>query len=67
MPVVTVKARIGAPPETAFSAIADPRKPFLTLNPFTTTTVTAVCSAVEPHHYEGTSAHPIDLLGKKHA
>ena len=29
--------------------------------------ITAVCSAVEPHHNERTRAHPIGLLGKEHA
>src|SRR5829696_2459050 len=36
---VTVKARCDAPPQTVFWAIADPRKPFLTSNPFTTMTI----------------------------
>lgn len=36
---VTVSARIGAPPEAVFAAVSDPRKPFLTDNPFTTMTV----------------------------
>lgn len=33
---VTITAHVDAPPETVFAAIADPRKPFLTSNPFTT-------------------------------
>lgn len=36
---ITVTAHIDAPPEAVFSAIADPRKPFLTSNPFTTMSV----------------------------
>jgi hypothetical protein len=48
MQEVTVKARLTTPPESVFSDIADPRKPFPTLTPFTTTTVTAVCTVIEP-------------------
>ena len=39
MKEVTVTVHVGAPPEVVFSAIADPRKPFLTSNPFTSMTV----------------------------
>ena len=45
---VTVEACIDAPPETVFSVSADPRKPFLTLNPFITTTIAAVCTVIKP-------------------
>ena len=45
---VTVEACVDASPESVFSASVDPHKPFLALNPLTITTVTAVCTVVEP-------------------
>ena len=61
MQEVTVKARIDAPPETVFSAIADPRKPFLTSNPFTTVTVVGEQTAGVGTVYRWKFALPLGL------